>query len=276
MGCSGLRFIASDVRPAPNDVVVGIGDDYGNSVTAVQAMSGAADSRVVGAHRHFYAVQNAFVEFSVAYESACRLVHAHVHRPQVVRGADDHVGADDQAVFVGGVVVDESAAGGFHASHATAGLGFHLRADVRVRDFRVLQDFDGALAVATLSDTLIRAAVGTDHEIGCGQKDEVQQLVLGMGDGLHQFAKLPAGRGYAEATVHGLVRRQMVHPGTDAADSAHDPRKLLGRLSLDELLEAPQRQYVDAGVLDVAVVVQPNADGRVSFDSRNGLDIDNL
>jgi hypothetical protein len=44
------------LRPFANDLLAGVGDGDGHAVIAIQAMSGTADSWVVGAHRHFDAV----------------------------------------------------------------------------------------------------------------------------------------------------------------------------------------------------------------------------
>jgi len=48
----------SGLRPFANHPLAGVGDGDGHAVIAIQAMSGTADSWVVGAHRHFDAVQN--------------------------------------------------------------------------------------------------------------------------------------------------------------------------------------------------------------------------
>jgi hypothetical protein len=48
-----------------NDFVVSVGNGDGNSLTAVQAVCGAADSWVVSAHRHFDGVENPLVDLTV-------------------------------------------------------------------------------------------------------------------------------------------------------------------------------------------------------------------
>jgi hypothetical protein len=56
-GCRWLFFV--------HDVAIRIGDGDGDAVTAVQAVGGAADSWIIGAHRHLDLVEDAFVVFTV-------------------------------------------------------------------------------------------------------------------------------------------------------------------------------------------------------------------
>jgi hypothetical protein len=129
------------------------------------------------------------------------------------------------------------------------------------------------------ADHVAHGIVGVrpDDEIGGGQKEKVQQFVFGVGNGLHQLAQLAAGRrrSDAEAAVHRLVGRQVVHPWANAADAADDPRQLLGGLALHELLEPAHRQDVDPRLVHVARVVEFDADGGMPLDAGDGLDMDN-
>jgi len=67
----------------------------------------------------------------------------------------------------------------------------------------------------------------------------------------------------------------MVWVRADAAYARRDPRHLLGRSALAELLEAPQLNDLEESILDVALVVQEDVDLGVAFQARYRVD-DNL
>ena len=122
MSPSGLISVVFYVRPLLNDVVVRIRDRDRDTVIAVQAMGGTGNSRVVGANRHFNPVQDSLIHMAVFDEGPCGLIDAHIDGPQVVGGSDDHIGAGDETIFVGGVIVDQRSPGGLYAADAAPGL----------------------------------------------------------------------------------------------------------------------------------------------------------
>jgi len=163
------------------------------------------------------------------------------------------------------------------------------RVDGFVRIF--IQDHFGHLACANHARGQFRIGLGdtddiahgiigrwADDKIGRRKKKEMQQLVFGMGDGLHQFAQFAAGRGGcdAKAGIHSLVGSQMMHPGTDAADAADNAWDFLGGFALDELFETAQRHVAEPGIGHITVVIEGDADRGVAFDARDGLNRDDL
>ena len=63
----------------------------------------------------------------------------------------------------------------------------------------------------------------------------------------------------------------MVWVRADAAYARRDPRHLLGRSALAELLEAPQLNDLEESILDVALVVQEDVDLGVAFQASHGV-----
>ena len=106
----------------------------------------------------------------------------------------------------------------------------------------------------------------------------MQQLVFGVGQGLHQLPQFASGRGRGdpEAAVHGFVGGQVMHPGADAADPGDDPGHFLGRFPLDELFKPPKGLVFQPGVGHVAAVVEGDVDGGMALDARDGLYGDDL
>jgi hypothetical protein len=74
--------------------------------TAIQAVSSAGNSRVIGADGHLHFVERPLVDLAALNHLQRSLFDAHVHGCDVVRGTHDQVGAGDAPVVVGGVVVD--------------------------------------------------------------------------------------------------------------------------------------------------------------------------
>ena len=74
-------------------------------------MSGAAQSRVVGAYGHFHLVQDSLVIDACLDKLFGSLVHREVDRGVIVGGADDEVDVGDQPLIVAGVVVNQRAPG---------------------------------------------------------------------------------------------------------------------------------------------------------------------
>src|SRR5690606_29224970 len=105
-----------------------------------------------------------------------------------------------------------------------------------------------------------------------------EDLVIYVRQEMHQFAEFRSGgrnRG-AEAAVHGLVGRNVMLPGADAADAAHDSRDFLRRAAFNEFLEPAHRKDVHSRVGHVPIIVQVYGNARVSFDPGNGSNVKNL
>ena len=73
---------------------------------AIQAVRRAGNSGVISADRHLDPVEHLFVKFTVADQAGGRLVHAQVHRRDIVGGTDDQIGLGDTAIIISGVIVD--------------------------------------------------------------------------------------------------------------------------------------------------------------------------
>ena len=79
---------------------------YSDWHPAIQAVCGTRHSGVVGAHRHLYLVEQPLIIYTVFNQACGSLFHAHVHGRDIMGGADNHVGLDNAAVVIGGVVMD--------------------------------------------------------------------------------------------------------------------------------------------------------------------------
>ncbi len=82
-------------------------DLYG--AAAIQAVGGAAQSRVVGPHRHLHLIQALLGDHALLDDLVRHLPDAHVHGGHVVGGAHNDVGPADEAVGVGGIIMDQGA-----------------------------------------------------------------------------------------------------------------------------------------------------------------------
>ena len=103
----------------------------------------------------------------------------------------------------------------------------------------------------------------------------MQDLVVDMGHNLAHLTQLIAGRGRGdtEGAIDGLVRGQMVHPWTDAADPVDDTRDLLSRTALDELLKPAQGLNVQKCIFNIAGIIKMNGNFCVSFYAGNWCNI---
>ena len=78
MAAASFRYEYGLVLHFLKNISILIRNGQFNSNTAVQAVGGAAHSWVIGAHRHFHLVQDAFIHHTVFDHGPGRLVHAHV------------------------------------------------------------------------------------------------------------------------------------------------------------------------------------------------------
>ena len=117
---------------------LGIQDGEINGNTAIQAVSGAAQSGVVGAYGHLHSVQDSLVVLAPFDGLFGRLVHRETDRGVVVGRAHNQVHLGDQAVIVALIIVDQGAPGGLNATHAPARFGRNRYPDIGAGDLRVV------------------------------------------------------------------------------------------------------------------------------------------
>src|SRR5208337_4651128 len=63
----------------------------------------------------------------------------------------------------------------------------------------------------------------------------------------------------------------MMLPGAYSADAGDDARHLFGCTALEKFFEPAHRHYMDAGLSNIAALVQPDADPGVAFDPGHRL-----
>jgi len=100
-------------------------------------------TRIISPHDHFDAVLDLLVDFAVFDVALGHVFDALVHAAVVADGADYEVDFGEDAVGVGGVVVDEGAAGGFDDADALAAFDGEFAGDVGVGDVGVGEELVG-------------------------------------------------------------------------------------------------------------------------------------
>ncbi len=123
-----------------------------------------------------------------------------------------------------------------------------------------------------------RVRVRADHEIGGGQEEEVDVMVLDI-EGIElELPDQPGGRRgfHVIEVVQGLGGGHVMGRRTYAADVGNDAGHLLGGPPQAEPLEAPELRYLPEGVLHIPLVVQEDLDLPVAFQTCNRIDGDGL
>ena len=103
----------------------------------------ARKTRIISPHDHFNRVFDLLVDFAVFDVTLGHVFDALVHAAVVAYGADDEVDFSEDAVGVGGVVVDEGAAGSFDDADALAAFDGEFAGDVGVGDVGVVEELVG-------------------------------------------------------------------------------------------------------------------------------------
>ena len=147
-------------------------------------------------------------------------------------------------------------------------------------------DLDDPLPRPAQSDRALRQlGIGLDHaekiacraavaeqEVGTGQEEEVQRVVLGEPA---EVEDLPQHLGcrrdlHAEERVGGLDRREMVRDRAHAADAARDQRHLPDHTAFEHGLEPAELGDVEVRAVHHARVVQVERHTAVAFDPLGG------
>ncbi len=202
--------------------------------------------------------------------------------------ADDFVRPGDHLVDVLQQIVTVFDAQGFvHAAGDRSRAVDALAADAAddlLAEFAQLHAFQARFGKARIAQHTDDIAVGgvileAEQQIGRGQVKEMQGVGLQSLAQMHQPAQLLGRRGelvHADQLVHGLGGGEVVAHRADAAQALHQHRQLPVRTALDETLEAPEFDDVQAGLLDAVVFVQQQADLAVAFHPGHRVDDDAL
>ena len=147
----------------------------------IHRMHRTRKTRIISPHDHFDAVFDLLVEFAVFDVALGEGLDAEVHAWVVADGADDEVDVGEDAVGVGGVVVDEESSGGFEDTDAASAFDFVVSHDVVAGDGGVGEDFFGAFDGVEDFDhagvVVEEGVVGGVAELGA----ELGEFVVGFG-----------------------------------------------------------------------------------------------
>ncbi len=145
------------------------------------------------------------------------------------------------------------------------------QADAVAGDVRMFLDQAGNIAQR-------RVAVHAEQEVRAAEVEEAQGVTLDDLAPVHQPAQLcRGGRNVdAEDGVTCLGRRQQVADRADAANAGGDAGHFPEGAAFAELLEAAKFGDVEAGVLDLAAVVQHDRDLGMALNSGYGIDYNRL
>ncbi len=127
------------------------------------------------------------------------------------------------------------------------------------------------------ADDVADGGIGIEPEkqVGRRQVEEVQRVRLVHLPVVHQAAQLFRGGRQllaAHDEVHRLGRSQVVADRADAAQPLDENRDFPEEPALNEPLEAAKLHDVQAGLHDLAALVEQDGDFSVTLDAGNGLD----
>ncbi len=123
-----------------------------------------------------------------------------------------------------------------------------------------------------------RIGIEPQQQIGRRQMKEAQRVRLDDLTAMHDFPQLHCGRRdrHAHDRLARLGRGDQVADRANPADPRGDRGHLIEWPAFHEFFEAAQLGDVEEGFRDLAVIVEMNADLRVTFDPRDRVDDDGL
>jgi len=236
------------------------------AVVEVHGAVGADEGQAVGAE-----AAEAVVEVQVLLEQAAR----HAHR--LPAPADDRIDVLEQEIaFLRAQVLVDAAGDRTGAVHPLAGgeaddfLAVLAQQHALLRHIRILGGDAHDVAPG-------HVGIEAEQQVRRRQVEEMQGVGLQDLAIVHEPAQL-LRRGCeaidTDDLVHGLGGGQVVGYRADAAQALHHHRDLPIGPALDELLEAPEFDDVQTGLLDAVILVQQQGDLAMALHPGEGLDGD--